>query len=116
MAAINFTMFIDKVEDGTKTQTIRKETNVKAGDTLQLYTGQRTKACRKLKDAICKSVTPIILMERIAIQTRNNVMLTGIYLEDFAIKDGFTNYSQMWNFFKKWANAEGEFQGKVIKW
>lgn len=115
MTAINFTMFIDKVENGTKTQTIRADTKVKAGDALQLYTGMRTKACRLLKHTICKSVTSVILMSRLA-QPHGNVALTGIYLEEFAHADGFATYADMWAFFEKRANADGEFHGKVIKW
>lgn len=116
MPSINFTMFPEKVEDGTKCQTIRARTStIKAGDPLYLFTGMRTKECRKLKMVICKSVTDIFLMERLA-QPRGNVALTGIYLEEFAQADGFACYADMWDFFSKRANNEGEFHGKLIKW
>lgn len=60
MVAYNFqAQFADDVEHGFKTQTIRRDARCKSGDKLQLYTGQRTKNCRKLCDAICKRVTPI---------------------------------------------------------
>lgn len=115
MTALNFTMFPEKVEDGTKRQTIRTDTRVMAGDALQLYTGLRTKACRKLRDAVCNSVQSVVLMERIAIP-HGNVSLTGIYLEEFAHADGFASYADMWAFFSKRANADGEYRGKIIKW
>lgn len=117
MPAINFTMFIDKIEDGTKCQTIRARTTIiiKAGDPLHLFTGMRTKECRQLKMVICKSVTEIFLMERLA-QPRGNVALTGIYLEEFAQADGFACYADMWAFFSKQASNDGEFHGKLIKW
>jgi hypothetical protein len=42
-----------------KRTTIRKAGRAKPGDTLYLYTGQRTKACRKLGEVLCLAVTPI---------------------------------------------------------
>lgn len=115
MVAINFTVFVDKVEGGTKRQTIRADIKAKPGDNLQLYTGQRTRACRKLRDAVCKTVTPVVLMERCAIP-KGGAILTGIYLEEFAVADGFATYADMWAFFSPRANATGEFHGKLIKW
>lgn len=51
MVAFNFMpQFAPLVASGTKTQTIRQTARAKPGDRLQLYTGQRTKACRKLVD------------------------------------------------------------------
>lgn len=52
MPAYNFRkQFAPLVESGQKRQTIRtigKRRHARAGEPLQLYTGQRTKACRKL--------------------------------------------------------------------
>ena len=116
MPIINFTMFVDKVADGSKTQTIRaQKSTIKAGDVLYLYTGLRTKNARELKTVICKSVTSVILMSQIALP-HGNTALTGLYLEEFAHADGFASYADMWAFFTKRANAAGEFHGKVIKW
>lgn len=115
MVAINFTMFPDKVENGEKNQTIRESAKVSIGTKLQLYTGMRTKACRKLKDAVCKSVTRVILAERFAI-AHGNTVTTGIYLDDFARTDGFVDYVHMWKFFKLRANQNEEFHGWLIKW
>ena len=115
MPAINFTMFPEKVENGTKKQTIRQRADIKPGDPLYLYTGMRTKNARQIGTALCKSVTSIFLMERLA-QPHGNVALTGIYLEEFAHADGFANYAEMWSYFARRANNEGEFHGKLIKW
>jgi hypothetical protein len=60
MVALNFQpRFADLVEVRTKRQTIRRSDRVKVGDRLQLYTGQRTAACRKLvdDDPVCVAVT-----------------------------------------------------------
>ena len=116
MTAINFTMFPDKVEAGTKRQTIRTDTKIMAGDALQLYTGQRTKSCRKLGDAICKAVVLVSLIERAAFDHQRGLWLTGIGLEEFAQADGFATYADMWAFFKPRADAKGEYRGKLIKW
>jgi uncharacterized protein YqfB (UPF0267 family) len=115
MTAINFTMFTDKVANGTKTQTIRATTRARAGEVLQLYVGQRTKDCRKVRDVVCKSVAEVMLMERLA-QVKGDAARTGIYLEEFAHADGFDSYADMWAFFSRRANDAGEFHGKLIKW
>ena len=65
MVAINFSaQFADAVASGQKTQTIRRSARAAAGQVLQLYTGQRTKACRKLADAICVDCTYVGLTAR----------------------------------------------------
>ena len=66
MPALNFqAQFAPLVESGEKRQTIRKLRkdfrDPKPGDTLYLYTGMRTKACRKLAVFDCKSATPIAI-------------------------------------------------------
>lgn len=116
MTAINFTMFPEKVADGSKRQTIRTDTKAKAGDALQLYTGMRTKSCRKLGDGVCKTVALVSLFEPHAFRHDSGVWLTGIGLEEFAQADGFATYADMWAFFRKRANAQGEYRGKLIKW
>lgn len=116
MVAISFhPEFAGAVEAGVKRQTIRDKTQARAGSPLQLYVGQRTKACRKLMDAVCISVQPITLMERIA-QPHGNVTLMGMYVEEFALKDGFASYAAMWSFFKDRADANGEYHGVIITW
>lgn len=49
------------VESGHKPHTIRKRRTRRTlpGDTLRLYAGQRTKACRLLREATCEAVTDI---------------------------------------------------------
>lgn len=52
MAAYNFkSQFVPKIESGEKTQTVRrigKRVHAKPGQPVQLYTGMRTKKCRKI--------------------------------------------------------------------
>jgi len=68
VVAYNFqARFADAVERGEKSQTIRAPRkdgrHAKVGDALQLYTGMRTKQCRKLRDAKCHDVCPILIDE-----------------------------------------------------
>jgi hypothetical protein len=59
MPALNFqARFAGDVATGKKYTTIRKPGRIKPGNILYLYTGQRTKACRKLGEALCLGVTP----------------------------------------------------------
>lgn len=114
MVAINFKkQFAPDIESGKKLQTIRAKERAKAGDQLQLYTGMRTKSCRKLRDAFCVAV--------------DNVSITpegpffgnpGWWPKDkdiFAQRDGFKCYDEMYDFF---CSDYGEeiFNGYVIMW
>ena len=114
MVAINFSpKFAEAVETGHKTQTIRQSARAKAGQALQLYTGQRTKACRKLADAVCVDCTYVGL-------TKDRVTLGDASrfpgdMDDFARADGFRDYSEMW----AWFSARYEtnsFTGFIIRW
>lgn len=53
MPLIGFTKLLNKLLDGSKTQTIRKERKhpIKVGDKLYIYWKLRTKECRKLGEA-----------------------------------------------------------------
>lgn len=120
---VNFTVFIDKILLGEKRQTIRRASpkwqNVKAGDKLTLYTGLRTKQCRKLGEAVVESITPICLLTvplRAWIKTPSGVLrICDDDLDSIAIMDGFNNLCQFWQFFaEKYGDKESEFN--VIRW
>ena len=69
-----------------KRTTIRRLGRAKLGDTLYLYTGQRTKECRKLGEALCLFVTPVrIARERL---TRGAYMHLGTAQTDKALLSG----------------------------
>ncbi len=62
MVALNFSPeFAGPVERREKLQTIRSTPRANVGDRLQLYTGQRTKLCRKLSaiDPVCTEVIEV---------------------------------------------------------
>lgn len=116
MVALNFkAQFAPAVASGQKTQTIRQTFRGKAGCSLQLYTGQRTKACRKLvePDPVCLDAMYIGL-------TANGITLGDKSRfpgdsDDFARADGFTDYAAMWRWFSE-TYMTASFTGVIIRW
>ena len=109
--------FVALVESGAKKQTIRAKRrdgrNPKVGDKLYLYSGLRTKGCRKLGEAICTSVQEITLNWR-------GVCLGGKWLTDeeqtsLARADGFSCFENMVVWFEETHESE-YFWGLLIKW
>lgn len=114
MVAINFSaQFASRVESGEKRQTIRRGKKCNPGDALQLYTGQRTKACRKLRDAVCRDVTYVGLTARGV--TLGDVRKFPRDIDEFARLDGFDDYAAMWKWFSEQYETNS-FTGYVIRW
>jgi hypothetical protein len=114
MVAINFSpQFADAVAAGRKTQTIRRKARAKAGQALQLYTGQRTPDCRKLADAICVDCTYVGLTAS-GVTLGDTTRFPG-GRDDFARADGFENYAAMWKWFSE-RYKTNSFTGHVIRW
>lgn len=114
MVAINFSpQFADAVAAGQKTQTIRRRARAMAGQALQLYTGQRTKDCRKLADAVCIDCTYVGLTEHGV--TLGDKSRFPSYIDDFARQDGFEDYAAMWKWFSEKYGTAG-FTGYIIRW
>ena len=105
--------FASAVESGTKLQTIRRTKRAKPGDRLQLYTGLRTRDCRKLGEGVCT------LVDHVGIRpdgiTFGNVDKHPRDIDEFARADGFTDFDAMVAWF---ANKYGSpyFQGFVHGW
>lgn len=120
---VNFTVFIDKILSGEKRQTIRRASqkwaNVKAGDKLTLYTGLRTKECRKLGEAVVESITPITLQsvdDWVEAHTPlGDFMLYYSDLEDLSGRDGFDGVRDFFLFFYN-TYIERELEMVVIRW
>ncbi len=116
MPALSFReRFADLVETHAKRQTIRGvwKRPIKSGDTLYLYTGMRTKRCRKLRMASCLDVRPITLY------AGHYVLTVGGYggfdtLNRFARDDGFDSWEEMREWFK--AKYGLPFEGVLITW
>lgn len=123
MVAINFqTRFADDVQLGIKRQTIRRRARCKPGDSIQLFTGMRTKSCRKLGEAICHRVRSVRICDTV-------VWLDGKQLyvgdarhddlrncdNDFARLDGFPGFMEMAEWFRD-RYGKLPFDGFVIEW
>lgn len=133
MVALNFMKrFAPDVEQGIKRRTFRLESKrrpPRVGETLQLYTGMRTKSCRLLATAICTDVQGCIL--EVGRGRRGTVLLrvetlgkgaTAQHLSDidaldeFARRDGFDDWSALVAFFRPRADRHGRVQGNLIHW
>ncbi|MGE4293315.1 MAG: hypothetical protein AB7E32_14035 [Desulfovibrio sp.] len=120
MPAYNFqAKFAPLVESGEKRQTIRaigKRRHARPGERVQLYTGMRTKACRKLvtPDPVCTKVLPI-RMEKNQ-QGGLNVDLDGVAVNALrtAEADGFRTAHEMLEFFERTHGLP--FEGVLIRW
>lgn len=128
MPALNFMKSMAPlVESGEKRQTIRRPGRFKVGDPIQLYTGQRTKSCRKLGEAVCTEVLPIVIdgddfpVIRIGLK-----QLDIVECDEFFHADGFRSEypvrvrkvmdltDQFLGFFRKHYGLP--FEGELIKW
>lgn len=125
MPALNFQKrFAPAVEDGTKRQTIRAYRkdgrDPQVGQPLYLYTGMRTKACRKLGEAKCESVSHFIIArgfrQWVAMKTVCNCLrrFQGDSANRLARDDGFENFAEMCNWFEKTHGLP--FRGLMIRW
>lgn len=93
--------FVGKILAGEKQSTIRSTKRCEVGDTMQLYTGLRTKKCKKLMDAICIGVAPIKISKaeiwKIG-KTEGNVRPSSLFFHE---QEGFTNVQAMVDFFRE---------------
>lgn len=113
-------MFVAPILAGTKPQTIRadRKRHAREGETLQLYTGMRTRHCRLIGRAICASVQPIrIEVDNAVIGFASGLTLTTIAeLDAFAATDGFQSWFGMREFWKLHHPLVSTFSGIMIRW
>ena len=120
---VNFSVFIDKILSGEKRQIIRragpKWAKVEAGDRLTLYTGLRTKECRKLGEAFVESITPITIdteCDNVAVETPlGDFNLDLPALNDLVARDGFVSNPDFFKFFLL-NYYVGRLKMVVIRW
>lgn len=116
MPAFNFMAeFVPLIVSGQKVQTIRQKQRAKPGDPLQLYTGQRTKACRKILavDPICTVVDYVSIRPEYI--TLGDTRKHADDADAFAVRDGFEGYDDMVEFFRE-TYGSPYFQGYVHCW
>lgn len=104
-----------------KRQTIRavgRRRHARPGETIQIYTAMRTKQCRKLGEACCKSVEPIRIFVHANRIEVGGELLRGGELDDFARSDGFPDWLNMRGFWCREHDLKhiGPFVGVLIKW
>ncbi len=130
MPAINFkAQFVPAVETGIKRQSIRPRGKriYRVGDTLKLYTGQRTKYCRLLGTATISEVFNIDIVFTDLLNRPLQEPLIRLYLEnpksdhydenflkDLIRRNGFESSTDFLAFFKK--QYGNDFYGQVIRW
>lgn len=121
MPALPFSVFKEKILDGSKRQTIRaiRKRPIKVGDKLYLWWKQRTPDREKLGEANCINIAPItIRKDGYSIQSEkffNSGEFTDyLSLSLMAIADGFKDWQELVEFFE---NSHGlPFEGVVIQW
>lgn len=125
MPALSFNArFASLVESGAKRQTIRapRRHPIVAGDRVYLYTGMRTKACRKLSEGLVESVELIRLDRRgssVGAQHPNPMRGAGVWLTESALDrlaraDGFAGRKELLDWFE--ATHGLPFNGSLIRW
>jgi len=123
MPAYNFKAeFAGAIVYGEKAQTIRKvrKNPTKVGQRIYLYTGMRTKHCRKLGEGEIISVEPFGILKDGTYLVGNLFHLgENSFDEDctgelLAQADGFNSYSEFVKFFEDTYGLP--FKGELIKW
>lgn len=118
MPALNFqAQFADAVERGEKCQTIRAyrkdKRDPKTGDTLYLYTGMRTKSCRKIGEVECLGSAEIRIGKGL-LWVSDPRIKTNNPMNTFAKLDGFDNWDAMEAWFEETHGLP--FEGLLIRW
>ncbi len=132
MPSLNFKKeFVDKIVSGKKRQTIRPKGKraFSPGDNLYLFTGQRTKHCRKLGTAVCSEIIPFLfeindiwgphLSVRFLKDNRENILIMNWHqVTGIARNDGFDGYHDFQVFFIKTykMNIGDKKRFDLIKW
>lgn len=94
MPAFNFKReFVPLIKSGAKTSTIRKSKRGAVGRPMQLYTGQRTKECEKIMDAVCTGIYPITICEHHLVHIKGYPDAGYLYKQEgFKTPDDFIDF------------------------
>ena len=128
MPALNFQkQFVDQIVSGQKCQTIRahrkdERAHATVGKHLTLYTGMRTKSCRRIGEAVVTEIQEVTI-ERDGIRLDCSWLPVELYardqheptIDEFARADGFEDFNDMRDWFEK-THGKLPFDGMLIKW
>lgn len=120
MPLMNHTAFPDKVESGEKRTSIRakrRQGEFKPNNPIYHYRGLRTKACRKISDAVCTAVTDIKIMAVGAVELDGET-LSKADAEIIAKNDGFESLGAFYDYFTlgRRKRKRKTFCGNLIEW
>jgi hypothetical protein len=120
MPALNFQpRFAELILSGAKRQTVRqlRRRPIRPGETLHLYTGQRTQQVRFLGYAVCDDALKIRISPD---ADRPRVEVEGIGApvkpDFFARRDGFSSWGALRAFFASVYPGRDEIAGVLITW
>lgn len=125
--------FVEPIVAGEKRQTIRlpRKRHARPGEPVQLFTGMRTKACRKIleRDPICVGVDEVRIDLRVRsiltpTFTVNGIPLLGEERNRYALSDGFRPPPRLagmtpFEFMMRWwllTHGQVLFTGVAIRW
>lgn len=104
MPAYNFkAQFVEPIRFGDKTTTIRPPRSkrpTRVGDLLHLYTGMRTKQCRRIGVYRCEKIEPVTIYPDENYMTICGLACTSRAIADIAHTDGFVSVKAFFQFFK----------------
>ncbi|GLS44423.1 ASCH domain-containing protein [Methylobacterium brachythecii] len=111
--------FAEPILAGTKAQTIRadRKRHARPGDLTHLFTGMRTKYCRRLGVSVCIEATPIRMDLRQGVVFCNDGWIRSQQdLDAFAVRDGFSCWDDLVAFWAAEHPGVDEFDGMLIRW
>jgi hypothetical protein len=122
MVAYNFqSRFAQPIKRGEKSHTIRKNGNrrhARPGEMVQLYTGMRSSACKKILDPDPVCVFCKVIRIDVGQDTIHGITVDGLDVgnyEAFAQSDGFKGLDDMHEFWLDF-HGVGLFVGSMIGW
>lgn len=120
MVAYSFKQqFVAPILSGAKRQTIRvdRKRHARIGEPIQLYTGMRTRQCKAIGTALCENVCPITLdFSSHKIDLNGIVYISKLIANDFARSDGFSDWTEMKDFWRINHPDVPVFSGILIRW
>lgn len=123
MVAYSFKrQFVAPIRALNKAQTIRadRKRHARIGETLQLYSGMRTKSCMLIGTAKCSGVFPVRIDFQKYIVDVNGCTIASLFLlnslNKFAVDDGFNDWFELCAFWAKEHGAIAAWSGVLIRW